>query len=295
MLFVAMMALLVCALMHLGGVGSNALTPTAQSDALSESKFAIIMGISHYQNSEMSDLVYAHNDIEAWFRTLQNRQYSISVLSDTRQRSALARHLGVEECEIHDATEQVVYRKIDEAVDAIQRLPPTVRSTFVLTFSSHGDREVAPSGEVSTGIIAYDNDTGHTTFDNVIREWELAEKLAPLLLNPNVDVIVVVDACFSGGFVRKLHQSDVHGNVTVVSASTIDKPAFQVGRLRHSALSWFLTQSLPTFQHEIAPAVTKANDDWKQFVRTMSKASQAQVDTPSGLFQIYTKNRHISL
>jgi hypothetical protein len=122
MLFVAMMALVVYALMHLGGVGSNALTPTAQS----ESKFAIIMGISHYRNREMSDLVYAHNDIEAWFRTLQNRQYSISVLSDTRQRSALARHLGVEECEIHDATEQVVYRKIDEAVDAIQRLPQTV-------------------------------------------------------------------------------------------------------------------------------------------------------------------------
>jgi hypothetical protein len=291
-LFAAMVVVLIaCALIRYGGICSNAFTPIVKS----ESKFAIIMGISHYQHGEMSDLVFAHNDIEAWFRTLQNRQYSISVLSDTRQRSELAQHIGVDEREIHDATEQVVYRKIDEAVVAIQRLPPTVRATFVLTCSSHGEREVSPSGDVSTSIMAFDNDTEHTTFDNVIHEWELLSKLTPLLQNPNVDVIVVVDACFSGGFVRKLRESDHLGNVTVVSASTIDKPAFQVARLRHSALSWFLTQSLPTFQHRIKPAVAKANDDWRRFITTMSDASQEQVDAPSGLFEIYTKNNHISL
>ena len=269
---------------------------TASNDpGESQSKFAIIMGISNYRNRELSDLVYAHNDLEAWFRTLRHRKYAVSVLSDTRNRDDLARHIGVDESQIHDATEHVLYRHIDDIIAAIKQTPPTSRTTFVFACSSHGEREVSASGEVSTSIMAYDNDTEYTKFDNVIHDWELVARLTPLLQSPNVDVIVIVDACFSGGFVERMMRSDKLGNLTVVSASTIDKSSFQVKRLRHSALSWFLTQSLPACQHRLVRSVDKANDDWRQFSMTMSEESRRKVDAPSGLFQIYTKKDQISL
>ena len=261
----------------------------------SQSKFAIIMGISKYQNPEMSALVYAHNDIEAWFRTLQHRKYAVSVLSDTQNRKDLAKHIGFDESQIHDATEPIIYRHIDAITAVINQTPPTLRTTFVFVCSSHGERLVSASGEVSSSIMAYDIDTGHTNFDNVIHDWELVARLSLLLQNPNVDVIVIVDACFSGGFVNRLMQSDKLGNLTVVSSSTIDKSSFQVKRLRHSALSWFLTQSLPTCQYRLVKSVYKANDDWRKFTMTMPEESRQKVDAQSGLFQIYTKMDQISL
>ena len=51
--------------------------------------------------------------------------------------------------------------------------------------------------------------------------------------------------------------------------------------LRHSAMSWFLTQSPPACQHRLVRSANKANDDWCQFSMTMSEESRRKVDAPS--------------
>lgn len=161
--------------------------------ALSANRYALVIGISDYVNAvnndayvNFDDLAYPAQDAIAVAELLESKGW---VIDD---------HLVD-----HTATKVNIARGIEQFFGDI---PP--ESTALIYFSGHGAFEEDSAGEDSPILLPSDFDDD--AWSPTISPGDLSAWISSYI--PTKKVIVIIDACYSGGFVAPYDSRDVIGS-----------------------------------------------------------------------------------
>jgi len=221
--------------------------PEFQSNILENptNKYAVIIGISKYQNKNIKSLNYASDDAESIYQ----------VLIDPNGGGFLKENvmLLVDE----QATREVIMRTIGEW------LPNQVGSDdmVMLFYCGHGGAEFDPSGEEPDGnskyLIPYDANPD-SLFSTAILNSTITVMLNRIRSN---QIVFLIDSCYSGGFttgqelVRSISPSatkvktDVYNDFSgsgrvIISASLPDQVSLESSQFKHGLFSYNLLKGI---------------------------------------------------
>ena len=197
-------------------------------------RHAVLVGVDEYPNGGVAPLTYAVRDAQAVAKLLAGFGADVTVLDN---RKATRRDI----------------------VEALSALRSRVRDedTVVLFFSGHGATDVGPDGRPHYYLVPHDGsmtDLAHTA----LIDDQLEELIGQL---PARQVVVLLDACFSGGgtgiirargVTRPASTSPPPGRAlieatsgrVVLSASRPDEPAFEDDQRKGGLFTSFLVEGL---------------------------------------------------
>ena len=144
--------------------------------------YAVIAGISNYQDDKIKDLNYAHKDAEAFADHLT----SVSGGSVPNENIKLLLN--------EDATISNIYAALNAVKQKIKS-----KDLLYFYFSGHGDVD---DGLYKLGFLLA-HDTPHKNYlTNAIRIEDINRLANDLSVQKNVKVVLITDACHSGKLVR---------------------------------------------------------------------------------------------
>jgi len=159
----------------------------SNASALSEKKYAIVIGINDYIDPGINDLNYCVADANSISTMLASAGWTVKLITAQSNESI---------------NKYATKSKLKAAFDNV----PQDAQTFLFYYSGHGDGGYLPE---EAYIIPSDY---NGNFNTIISSEELSGWLAGISANNKV---VILDSCFSGGFVQAPDSLDaVPGNYT---------------------------------------------------------------------------------
>lgn len=187
-------------------VSALLLASSCAQGSITTSRYALIIGISNYKNlSDEDNLTYPVVDAESMENLLEEQHWTVETLKD-----AEASESGIKSA-IHDF---------------FAGIPPT--ATALIYYSGHGTL-VNGGYSGDPAIVPYDLDS--TTWTPLITADDLSTWISDYI--PTKNVIVILDSCYSGGFVDSGDSSDT------ISSSYSSQTSGSVTALPLSALTDF--------------------------------------------------------
>lgn len=197
-------------------------------------RYAVLVGVDEYPNGGVTPLTYAVRDANAVGQLLARFGADVTVLDN---RKATRRDI----------------------VDTLGALRDRVRDedTVVVFFSGHGATDAGPDGRPHYYLIPHDGSTADLQRTALVDD-QLEELIGQL---PARQVVVLLDACFSGGGTSVIRARGVtkpagsaaspgralieatSGRV-VLTASRPDEPAFEDDQRKGGLFSSFLVEGL---------------------------------------------------
>jgi len=164
----AIFALIVVGIVIMATIGTALvlMAPSSRDGDIAGNKFALVIGISHYQDSSLEDLNYCDDDARTWTSHLKSEGYSVRTLIDSQ------------------ATENKILSEI-EMMGSLEEDGDNV--AFI--FSGHGGYDY---GEGESTICAYDVGT----WNGEITDSDLAEAFSDF---NSTHIFFFLDSCYSGG------------------------------------------------------------------------------------------------
>lgn len=160
--------------------GANPISSTNQKKARLSNSYALVVGISNYQDSLIPDLLFAHKDAEAFADFLKStpafalKNDQIKLLTDQQATAASI-------CIALDA----VIEKVDSG------------DQVIIYFAGHGDVEIKRKSQPGY-LLAWNAPHSIYMAGGTINLWDLQDMVSTLSIDKKAKVLLITDACHSG-------------------------------------------------------------------------------------------------